>query len=66
MRRYFYQTRRSTPHEAHRDLGCFRLRYLLERELSDAAEADRRDKRRMRALPDHAAYERWRIFPVDS
>jgi len=51
MRRYFYKARHSAPREAHRALGCFRQLYLLERELAELSDAERRAQRRLRALP---------------
>jgi transposase len=51
MRRYFYKARHSSPRYAHRGLGYFRQLYLLERELADAADADRCAQRRSRAVP---------------
>jgi transposase len=59
MRRYFYQALQSAPREAHRALGCFRQLYLLERELSDANDAERRVQRRSRALPLLEEFKTW-------
>ena len=59
MRRYFYKARYSAPREAHRALGYFRQLYLLERELRDAADAERRRQRRDRALPLLEMFRTW-------
>ena len=59
MRRYFYKARHSAPRYAHRALGYFRQLYLLERELSGAADADRCAQRRSRALPLLEEFKAW-------
>ncbi len=59
MRRYFYKARHSAPREAHRALVYFRQLYLLERELADVADADRRAQRRSRALPLLEEFKTW-------
>ena len=59
MRRYFYKARHSAPREAHRALGYFRQLYLLERELAEFSDADRRAQRRLRALPLLAEFKTW-------
>jgi transposase len=59
MRRYFYKARYSAPRAAHRALGYFRQLYLLERELRDAADAERRRQRRDRALPLLEMFRTW-------
>jgi transposase len=59
MRRYFYKARHSAPRYAHRALGYFRQLYLLERELADAADADRRAQRRGRAVPLLEEFKAW-------
>ena len=59
MRRYFYKARHSAPLEAHRALGYFRQLYLLERELADLADEDRRAQRRLRALPLLEEFKGW-------
>jgi len=59
MRRYFYKARHAAPLAAHRALGYFRQLYLLERELRDAPEAERRTERRRRALPLLEEFRSW-------
>jgi transposase len=59
MRRYFYKARHSAPLEAHRALGYFRQLYLLERELADLADEDRRAQRRLCALPLLEEFKTW-------
>ena len=59
MRRYFYKARNSAPREAHRALAYFRQLYMLERELSDAGDVERRAERRLRALPLLEEFKRW-------
>lgn len=51
MRRYFYKARHSAPREAHCALGYFRQLYMLERELADVPDGERREQRQDRALP---------------
>ncbi|MFN2110964.1 MAG: IS66 family transposase [Anaerolineae bacterium] len=59
MRRYFYKARHSAPFEAHRALGYFRQLYMLERELADVTQQQRRAQRRLRALPILGAFRTW-------
>jgi transposase len=59
MRRYFYKARHSAPREAHRALGYFRQLYMLERELADAPNEERREQRRKHALPLLANFRSW-------
>lgn len=59
MRRYFYKARNSAPQEAHCGLGYFRQLYMLERELAEVPDTDRRDQRRLRALPLLAQFRTW-------
>jgi hypothetical protein len=59
MRRYFYKARNSAPREAHRALGYFRQLYMLERELTGVADADRCEQRRLRALPLLEKFRSW-------
>ena len=59
MRRYFYKARHTAPREAHCALGYFRQLYLLERELSEVADDERREQRRLRALPLLDRFKAW-------
>jgi transposase len=59
MRRYFYKARHSAPQEAHCALGYFRQLYMLERELADVCASDRRERRRLRALPLLEKFRAW-------
>jgi len=59
MRRYFYKARHSAPREAHCALGYFRQLYMLERELAEVPDEQRREQRRERALPLLANFRSW-------
>jgi transposase len=59
MRRYFYKARHSAPLHAHRALGYFRQLYMLERELADVPDTERRAERRRRALPLLEEFKAW-------
>ncbi|MFQ5464053.1 MAG: IS66 family transposase [Phycisphaerae bacterium] len=59
MRRYFYKARDSAALEAHRALVYFRQLYMLERELADVSDDDRRTVRQQRALPILEEFKAW-------
>lgn len=59
MRRYFYKARHSAALEAHRALVCFRQLYMLERELAEVNDQERRTLRRDRALPILVEFKAW-------
>jgi transposase len=59
MRRYFYKARHSSPREAHCALGYFRQLYLLERELAEVPDGERREQRQALALPLLEAFRSW-------
>jgi transposase len=59
MRRYFYKARHSAALEAHRALVYFRQLYLLERELAEVNDDQRRTLRRERALPILVEFKAW-------
>jgi len=59
MRRYFYKARHSAPLEAHRALVHFRQLYMLERELADVSDNERRAMRHERALPILGEFKAW-------
>jgi len=59
MRRYFYKARDSAALEAHRALVYFRQLYMLERELADVSDDDRRTVRQQRALPILDEFKAW-------
>lgn len=59
MRRYFYKARHSAALEAHRALVYFRQLYLLERELAELTNEQRRAARQEYALPILAEFKAW-------
>jgi hypothetical protein len=59
MRRYFYKARHSAALEAHRALVYFRQLYLLERELAELTNQQRRAARQEYALPILAEFKTW-------
>ncbi len=59
MRRYFYKARHSAALESHRALVYFRQLYMLERELAEVTDDQRRAVRQERALPILAEFKTW-------
>ena len=59
MRRYFYKARHSAALEAHRALVYFRQLYLLERELAELTNEERRATRQEHALPILGEFKTW-------